>query len=131
MKTVLAFVLVAMVIFSVVEDGDCFKRIFRRRHIRRPKAPRNNRDCRLNKRSRPATTLVDEDVEKRGKRLEKYRIKCVYLHSFCSFLSCISFYRKPKLYSEGKAKSFQTKVLRSLIKCYCSAGISWLVHEKC
>lgn len=58
MKTALAFVLVAMVIFWVVEDGDCYKRILRTSRIRRPKAPRNN----LNKRF-----LACDDVRGRGR----------------------------------------------------------------
>lgn len=69
MRTVLKLVLVVLLIFNAVEDADGYKRILRTRKIRRPKPPRSNWDCHMNRES-PAC----DDVRGRGRReIEKVR----------------------------------------------------------
>ena len=93
MRTALKLVLVAMLIFLAVEDGYSYKRMLRRRYIRRPKPPRSKWDCHLNRES-PAC----DDVRGRGRRdihkVSKIRNKSVFVFmSFCAFL-LILFQRK-------------------------------------
>ena len=81
MRTAVKLILVALFIFGAVENGNGFKRILRTRHIRRPKPPRSNWDCHLNRES-PAC----DDVRGRGRRdihkVSKIRNKCVFAFMF-------------------------------------------------
>ena len=122
MKTTLKLVLVAMLIFWAVEDGYSYKRMLRRRYIRRPKPPRSNWDCHLNRDS-PAC----DDVRGRGRRdihkVSKIRNKSVF--AFMFFALFCWFFFSARYRSILEATNFSTKGL--LWKQSMCLYVSWPV----